>query len=37
MHIPDNLAGQFPAGMLVQFEETADGVLLRPVDERGHA
>jgi len=37
VHIPDNLAGQFPAGMLVQFEEIADGVLLRPVDERGDA
>jgi putative ABC transport system ATP-binding protein len=37
VHIPDNLAGRFPAGMLVQFEETPEGVLLRPVDERGDA
>jgi putative ABC transport system ATP-binding protein len=35
VHIPDELADQFPAGMLVQFEQTPDGVLLRPVDERG--
>jgi putative ABC transport system ATP-binding protein len=32
VHIPDDLGGRFPAGSLVQFEETADGVLLRPVD-----
>jgi ABC-type lipoprotein export system ATPase subunit len=35
VHIPDDLADRFPAGSLVQFEQTADGVLLRPVDERG--
>jgi putative ABC transport system ATP-binding protein len=32
VHIPDELADRFPAGMLVQFEESPDGVLLRPVD-----
>ncbi len=34
VHIPDDLALRFPAGTLVQFEESAEGVLLRPVDER---
>jgi putative ABC transport system ATP-binding protein len=34
VHIPDELGARFPAGSLVQFEETADGVLLRLVDER---
>jgi putative ABC transport system ATP-binding protein len=34
VHIPDELGARFPAGSLVQFEETADGVLLRPVDGR---
>ena len=33
VHIPDDLAARFPAGMLVQFETTPDGLLLRPVDE----
>jgi ABC-type lipoprotein export system ATPase subunit len=35
VHIPDDLADRFPAGTLVQFEETTEGVLLRPVEERG--
>ncbi|CAN5580057.1 ABC transporter ATP-binding protein [soil metagenome] len=35
VHIPDDLAGRFPAGTLVQFEETGDGVVLRPIDEQG--
>jgi ABC-type lipoprotein export system ATPase subunit len=35
VHIPDDLAERFPAGTLVQFEETADGVLLRAIDEKG--
>jgi len=35
VHIPDDLAGRFPAGTLVQFEETSDGVVLRPIDEQG--
>ena len=35
VHIPDDLAGQFPAGMLVQFEPTQQGVLIRPVDDQG--
>jgi putative ABC transport system ATP-binding protein len=35
VHIPDDLAAQFPAGTLVQFEETKDGVLLRRIDEQG--
>jgi len=35
VHIPDDLATRFPAGTLVQFEDTAEGVLLRAVDERG--
>ena len=37
VHIPDELAERFPAGMLVQFEEQPDGVLLRPVEGRGTA
>jgi putative ABC transport system ATP-binding protein len=35
VHIPDDLATRFPAGALVQFEDTPEGVLLRPVDEQG--
>ena len=35
VHIPDELATRFPAGMLVQFEQTAEGLLLRPVEESG--
>jgi putative ABC transport system ATP-binding protein len=35
VHIPDDLAERFPAGTLVQFEETVDGIVLRAVDERG--
>ncbi|NUR08940.1 MAG: ATP-binding cassette domain-containing protein [Nocardioidaceae bacterium] len=35
VHIPDELADRFPAGTLVQFEQTEGGVLLRPVDESG--
>jgi len=35
VHIPDELATRFPAGMLVQFERTQEGLLLRPVDEPG--
>jgi ABC-type lipoprotein export system ATPase subunit len=35
VHIPDDLAARFPAGTLVQFEETRDGVVLRPIDEQG--
>jgi putative ABC transport system ATP-binding protein len=32
VHIPDELGDRFPAGTLVQFEETSDGVVLRPVE-----
>jgi putative ABC transport system ATP-binding protein len=32
VHIPEEVAARFPAGTLVQFEETADGLVLRPVD-----
>lgn len=35
VHIPDDLAERFPAGTLVQFEETVEGIVLRAVDERG--
>ena len=35
VHIPDELADRFPAGMLVRFEPTDVGVLLVPVDEPG--
>lgn len=35
VHIPDDLAIRFPAGTLVQFEPTAEGVLLRAVEESG--
>ncbi|QNN51999.1 ABC transporter ATP-binding protein [Nocardioides mesophilus] len=35
VHLPDDLADRFPAGTLVQFEQTPDGVLLRAVDETG--
>jgi len=35
VHIPDDLATRFPAGTLVQFEDTTEGVLLRAVDEQG--
>jgi ABC-type lipoprotein export system ATPase subunit len=35
VHIPNELADRFPAGQLVAFEEAADGLLLRPVDEQG--
>ena len=35
VHIPDDLATRFPAGTLVQFEHTPEGVLLRAVDEQG--
>jgi ABC-type lipoprotein export system ATPase subunit len=34
VHIPDDLAEQFPAGTLVQFEETPEGLLLRSVEEQ---
>ena len=34
VHIPDDLATRFPAGALVQFEDTPEGVLLRRVDEQ---
>ncbi len=33
VHIPDDLAERFPAGTLVAFEEIADGLALRPIDE----
>ena len=33
VHIPDELAAEFPAGTLVRFEKSAEGVLLLPVDE----
>jgi ABC-type lipoprotein export system ATPase subunit len=36
VHIPDDLAARFPAGTLVQFEETSEGVVLRPIDEQGN-
>ena len=36
VHIPDDLAAEFPAGRLVAFEEAEGGLLLRPVEERGH-
>lgn len=35
VHIPDDFATRFPAGTLVQFEDTPEGVLLRAVDEQG--
>lgn len=35
VHIPDDMAERFPAGTLVQFETTPEGVLLRPIDESG--
>jgi putative ABC transport system ATP-binding protein len=35
VHIPDDLATHFPAGTLVQFEDTPEGVLLRAVVEQG--
>jgi ABC-type lipoprotein export system ATPase subunit len=35
VHIPDELAEDFPAGTLVRFERTAEGVLLRSVEDRG--
>ena len=35
VHIPDDLAERFPAGTLVQFEETVEGIVLRAVEERG--
>ncbi len=39
VHMPDTFADRFPAGALVRFEETPDGVLLHPVehhvDQRG--
>ncbi|MGH3509812.1 MAG: ABC transporter ATP-binding protein [Nocardioidaceae bacterium] len=34
VHIPEELAGRFPAGTLVQFEETGEGLVLRPVETR---
>ncbi len=34
VHIPDDLAEQFPAGTLVQFEETTEGIVLRAVEEQ---
>ncbi|MGN6131868.1 MAG: ABC transporter ATP-binding protein [Nocardioidaceae bacterium] len=33
VHLPDDLAERFPAGTLVRFEDTEDGIVLRPVDE----
>ena len=35
VHIPDDLALRFPAGTLVGFEETDQGLLLRPLDDPG--
>jgi len=35
VHIPDDLAQRFPAGTLVGFEETDEGLLLRPLDDPG--
>jgi ABC-type lipoprotein export system ATPase subunit len=35
VHIPDDLAERFPAGTLVRFEPTDEGVLLRAVEEPG--
>lgn len=32
VHIPEEMAETFPAGMLVKFEETLEGLLVRPVD-----
>lgn len=37
VHIPDDHAGAFPAGSLVQFQQTEDGLLLRPVVDEGRA
>jgi putative ABC transport system ATP-binding protein len=34
VHIPDDLAADFPAGRLVAFEQAEGGLLLRPVEER---
>ena len=36
VHIPDELATEFPAGRLVRFEQADGGLLLRPLEERGH-
>lgn len=33
VHIPDDLAERFPAGTLVRFERTAEGITLHPVEE----
>jgi ABC-type lipoprotein export system ATPase subunit len=35
VHLPDDLAETFPAGTLVEFEETEAGVLVRRVEEAG--
>jgi putative ABC transport system ATP-binding protein len=35
VHIPDDLALRFPAGTLVAFEDTDEGLLLRPLDDPG--
>jgi len=35
VHIPDDLAQRFPAGTLVGFEETDEGLLMRPLDDPG--
>jgi ABC-type lipoprotein export system ATPase subunit len=37
VHIPDDLAARFPAGTLVGFQETDEGLLLRPLDDPGAA
>lgn len=34
VHIPEELGQRFPTGTLVQFEETGDGLLLRPMETR---
>jgi ABC-type lipoprotein export system ATPase subunit len=34
VHLPDELAERFPAGTLVQFQSTPEGLTLRPVEEQ---
>lgn len=35
LHLPDDLSEHFPAGSLIRFEETSDGVIMRRVDAAG--
>jgi putative ABC transport system ATP-binding protein len=36
VHIPADLAAEFPAGRLVAFEQAPGGLLIRAVEDRGH-